>query len=287
MKDLGVKRRRTGIANQVRPTPQNGVVELLARFGVPSQEIIGWKYRGDELTDLGDKYRDYTIVFFGVSDQALATRIFLEDGQNEILFCWQIQIYWKERYDGFIEAMWSAHTSDFLIKVEMGRLDTLSLADSKHLVDGLVLMQWIQERLEETRGGDRNPREIHDLWSDENCIRFAEMVKELLPKWSWAKTNDYDEEFSTPAEWVSEVRQRNGFSALFGDCLALTDDLLLRITDNKLDKADKEPLALACVHAAAELGIAEIYQECGRGLAASTLRNYYRKGLELQRRNRG
>lgn len=133
------------------------------------------------------------------------------------------------------------------------------------------------------RGGDWRDQAIQELWSNSNCKRFADLVRELAPKWNWIKSNDYDPRFSTQQEWVTEVRNRTEFQGLFGGYKRLTDDLLLRVTDTSLSTADREPVALACVHAARELDIMDIYQNCGRPEpAASTLKGYYKRGLRSE-----
>ena len=134
---------------------------------------------------------------------------------------------------------------------------------------------------ETRRGGDRNPKEIQELWNDSNCARFAQLVKELAPKWSWVKSC-YDPQFSSLEVWISEVRDRTEFSAFFGRYKKLTNNLLLRVTSESLSEDDRAPIGLACMHAAHELGIADIYQKHGKPEpASSTLRSYYLRGMKL------
>jgi hypothetical protein len=143
--------------------------------------------------------------------------------------------------------------------------------------------------LETRRGGNKNPQEIKELWTEENYRRFVLLVKELIPKWAWIKSNGYDPAFFfTPQEWITSLRDRLEFSGLFGGYTRLTDDLLQRVTDSNLSMADREPTSLACVHAARELSITDIYKKYGkREPAASTLRTYYKKGKKLLRKNLG
>jgi hypothetical protein len=132
------------------------------------------------------------------------------------------------------------------------------------------------------RGGDRRAKWKKELWSKDNLKRYVRLVRELAPKWTWIKSNDYDPQFSTPQEWVDDLRSRTEFSALFADCKKLTDDLLLRVTDTSLSSTEREPVALACVHAAHELRIIEIYAENGElPPSTRTLRGYYENGVEL------
>ena len=155
------------------------------------------------------------------------------------------------------------------------------IADIIRFAPAFKLCNLVEARLLRI-GGDTRPKEIQELWSDENCKRFALLVKELAPKWGWIKSNDYDPRFSTPENWVSDVRDRSEFPALFDKYEKLTDDLLLRVTNCNLSSADREPVALACAHAMRELGVTEIYQKHkGSEPAASTLRSYYEKGLRL------
>jgi hypothetical protein len=69
-------------------------------------------------------------------------------GEGEkTLDVWHILIYWGGIYDACIEATWSAVIHDFIITMRLGRLDTLDPEVASHLVDGLALLNWVQERL--------------------------------------------------------------------------------------------------------------------------------------------
>ncbi len=132
------------------------------------------------------------------------------------------------------------------------------------------------------RGGDRRKQWKKDLWSEPNLKEYTLLVKELAPKWIWLKSNEYDPNFSTPQEWVDDVRQRRDFKGLLGQYKKLTDALLLRVTDGSLSESQREPTPLACFHAAHELGIIEAYERNGEDPPpVNTLVDYYTKGLKL------
>lgn len=141
--------------------------------------------------------------------------------------------------------------------------------------------QW--EAVRKGRGGDQSPEWLKELWSNDNLKKYASMVKDLAPKWLWVKSNGYDSHFfSTPQEWVIELRQRSEFAGLFGSYRRLTDDLLLRITDIGLSEADRQPIPLACLHAAHEFEIIDKYKTNQDRLPpVGTLRKKYLKGAAL------
>jgi hypothetical protein len=112
-------------------------------------------------------------------------------------------------------------------------------------------------------GGDQRPEWKKELWSEDKLVQFTLLVKGLAPKWKWIKSNDYDPSFFKPQEWVDELRKRPEFSGLFSTYKELTDNLLLRVTDNNLSEADRQPVPLACVHAAHELGVIKTYIQNG------------------------
>jgi hypothetical protein len=137
------------------------------------------------------------------------------------------------------------------------------------------------------RGGDQRPEWKKELWSEDKVRQFALLVKELTPKWRWIKSNDYDPSFFKPHEWIDELRKRPDFSGLFSAYKELTDDLLLRLTDNNLSEADRQPLRLACMHAAHELGVVKRYIQNGKKPpSVNTLIDWYKKGLKLIPKNR-
>jgi hypothetical protein len=138
------------------------------------------------------------------------------------------------------------------------------------------------------RGGDQRPEWKKGLWSEDKLVQFTLLVKELAPKWKWIKSNDYDPSFFNPQEWVDELRKRPEFSGLFSTYKKLTDNLLLRVTDNNLSEADRQPRHLACVHAAHELEIIETYIQNGeKPPPISTLVDQYKVGLKLISKHQG
>lgn len=171
------------------------------------------------------------------------------------------------------------------IEMAIGRPPALILANTlpeqyeqvtKDFAPGMRLLSEVSFK---TRGGNRNDILIQELWSESNCKRFARLVDELAPKWKWIKSNDFDPSFSSPQKWVTEVRERAEFSALFNNCNRLTDDLLLQVTNNELSKRYRQPKALALIHAARELGIMDVYLKLDMSEpAVGTLSGYYQKG---------
>lgn len=195
----------------------------------------------------------------------------------------------------FIEAQWDGVQLDRVSLVNFAGLKPHQhMAAAAELSKGIALLFHRDEistvalEVRKGRGGDRNPKEIQDLWDDSNCERFAALIKILAPKWRWIKSNDYDPKFSASQEWVAAVRERSEFLGLFGEYQRITDDLLLRVTDESLSVTDREPLGLACAHASRELGIKDVYQRHGKDEpSASTLREYYKKGLKLLAKQSG
>lgn len=160
----GIKRSMMGTGYAVVPTPDNPIVQLLSEHGVPASRIIGLRYTGDAFQALNtNKYNDYIVVFFGVSsDENLPTRIFFENKDGTSIFCWQVQISWRDsdvNSGAYIEAVWSEAEHDYVVSIQMGYLDTLDKEAGKHLAEGLSLLLLIKDRLR--RHGDTRP---YDPW---------------------------------------------------------------------------------------------------------------------------
>jgi hypothetical protein len=295
MEDDRIKRCRMGTAYLVEPTPNSLVVPLLAQYGVPRARIVGYMYKGDEFQDLdADKYRDYSVAFFGVSpDEGLPTRFIFGREDEKTLDVWHIVIYWRDVYDACIQASWSEEHRDFIVTMQLGRLDTLNPKAAKCLADGFALLLWAQERMTPPRGGDRRPQEIQQLWVNEEVLkRYALLVDEIAPVWTTVKglAHHCDSEDSQK-EWVSSLLERRAIKNLIADYPKLTEHVLRRAVDNTLKKIDREPRQLAYFHAALELevningdtlSIMDAYLKYeDKPPAPSTLKTLYDKGKAL------
>jgi hypothetical protein len=118
-------------------------------------------------------------------------------------------------------------------------------------------------------GGDNRSRYN---WEDpENLMSFASKVEELSPLWKYIK-RFYNTNCDDPG-WASMLRESSKFKALAGQHGVVPDDLLRRITNQSLNKREREPLTLALEHARRLLGIPEY--------KSGTLRPYYESGKKL------
>jgi hypothetical protein len=200
-----------------------------------------------------------------------------ESAQRFIVEFWRCRIY-LDQSSLCLEMLWQGDTvgwnEHILSRPFESSTQYLRVAKAAKLRDVLLTIT--------RRGGDRSPKEIQEYWNDANCKRFAMLVTELAPKWAWLKSN-YGPNFSTPLEWIEEIRERDGFPGLFRGYKRLTNDLLLRVTDSTLTSTDREPMSLAYLHSARELGICDMYQKYGKPEpTVSTLSVYYLRGKKLQ-----
>jgi hypothetical protein len=155
------------------------------------------------------------------------------------------------------------------------------VADAHRFAAAFKLCNLVDAQLGERRGGDRRPKWKKDLWSDDTLRRYALLVKKLATDWEWIKST-YEPYSPDSSTWLEELFTMPMFKSMLEVYPKLTRNLLSRITDDALSSRDREPIGLACVHAAHELGITEIYTENGETLPpVKTLREYYEKGLKL------
>lgn len=133
------------------------------------------------------------------------------------------------------------------------------------------------------KGGDQRPESVRTVW-DKYLVRFSVKVDELLPLWKHIK------EFCEPSDinWNESFRNHSCEDVCDSYSKtpeALPDELLLRANDKKLTKRDREPLALACLHAAHLLGITRAYIALGkRPPKIETLRRRYHESKRLRAR---
>lgn len=154
------------------------------------------------------------------------------------------------------------------------------VADAIRFAPAFRLCNLVEASLNERRGGDRRPKWKRECWSNDTLNRYATLVKKLATDWEWIKST-YEPYSPDSATWLDEIFTMPVFNSMLQVYPKLTRDLLMRIADDTLSARDREPIALACVHAAYELGIAEIYKQNGDSLPqAQTLREYYEKGLK-------
>lgn len=109
------------------------------------------------------------------------------------------------------------------------------------------------------RGGDKRPQEIQRLWSDDETLKgFARLVEELLPSWKWIKANvDSSASMSSDRqqEWTSEMWKRDEIKPFAAKHPRFTKEILGRAVDNTINKTHREPVPLACYHAALEFEV--------------------------------
>jgi hypothetical protein len=171
------------------------------------------------------------------------------------------------------------------------------LAEMRRLEKGYKLMLELWDEVS-GRGGDRRSEVIQQVWSTDNILwGFARYVGEILPSWKWIKANvDSSASMSLDRqkEWVSEMWQREEIKSFAAKRPKFTEEVLARAVDSTLKKADREPVALACFHAALEFKVkiddeissimdAHLKYE-GKKPAPSTLVSYYKKGRPLLKR---
>jgi hypothetical protein len=251
-----------------------------------------------------DKFKDYVYAYLGViadeNDPSKGktkggVRLVLPDGKSIVIYAWGTVLIARNIITKLV-TLWDASLqphfptlpvterrigwSHAFINMSMSRPNDLKILASGFELFGPDSIE-LTELTVKRRGGDQRPKWKKELWSRDSLKRYAILVKDLAPKWSWVKSNEYDSKFFAPQEWVDEVRKRPEFAGLFGNSNRLTDDLLLRITDSNLSDTDREPTALACIHAAYELGIIDRYAENAESPSAETLRDYYLKGVKL------
>jgi hypothetical protein len=194
-------------------------------------------------------------------------------------YCWQIQIFWKN-WPGWIEALWREKHSNYEVVTIWGGLGQLNGQIAAAMNEGMNLLLLVSERLKtRKRSGDTRPEEIKKLWSNEDNLRtFATLVKQLAVHWEWIKST-YEPYSPDSTTWLQELPTMPMFKTMCNSYPKLTSELLSRAADNNLSSRDREPVALACVHAFHELGFADIYAGNGQPEpTAETLRSYYEKG---------
>jgi hypothetical protein len=131
------------------------------------------------------------------------------------------------------------------------------------------------------RGGDQRAKWKKDLWSDDFLKKYASYVKKLANDWEWIKST-YQSYIPDSTAWLDDIFTMPMFKSMLQVYPKLTRDLLLRIADESLSARDREPIGLACMHAAYEMNIAETYKENSEPVPPSkTLREQYEKGMRL------
>lgn len=123
-----------------------------------------------------------------------------------------------------------------------------------------------KERMNARKRGGGNRSKFN--WTDEECKRFAGEVD----KWHglWKFIVKFYQQNSDDNQWMASLKEQSKFRSLTVHCTALTDKLLARVADWKLDKRKREPLALAFEHARRELHLPPH--------SVLSLERYYRKG---------
>jgi hypothetical protein len=266
----------------VKPDQGNPVVYLLKDYGIPYDRIWGRYSTGDDFT-LEKRFADYEIYFFGISStEEIPHPQLAWQAEGEEYDCWQIRIYWKDYY-GCIDAMWREDCDHYEVVTIWGSLGQLDMQTAAAMNEGMNLLFLVTQKMEiKKRGGDTRPEEIKRLWSNEDNLKiFAALVKNLAVDWEWIKST-YEPYSPDSSTWLQEMPTMRMFETMCSSYPKLTSELLSRVANNTLSPRDREPVALACVHAFHESGFADIYARNKQPEpTAETLRGYYEKGVAL------
>lgn len=144
-------------------------------------------------------------------------------------------------------------------------------------------------------GGDWRDQAIQKMWAAPDTLSsYAKMVDQLWSTWRFIKSNifwkgEVDEE--KRRDWVAKMWEDATIKAFAAKHSKFTQDLLARAVDYGEKEVNREPLALACFHAALEfktsingesISIVDLYLKCQRPEPSpSTLATYYKKGASL------
>jgi hypothetical protein len=290
------KRRQIGWSESVSPLPDNQVIDLLAAYGIPSTRIYGQRCTGFDLTNK-EEFEDYDVYIYGISkDEQLPRTLFdwITDGGRGY-YCWQIQIYWR-KYPTRIEALWCELCGTYHVNTDWGNLTELDARLVKGMNEGMkILLEIVERRAIIMSGGDTRQPEIKQMWADNDVLKgYARLVEELRPTWRWIKANvDATASMSLERqqEWASDMWERDEIKPFTAKHPRFTKDVLARAVDSTISKAHREPVPLACHHAALEFEVsingeyltiidAHLKYE-GKKPSPSTLVSYYRTGCTL------
>lgn len=263
--------------------------------------------------DVADEFADFTIELFGLKGEPLqesdmnppiqrqvgrvryanvdssniemnaGLHFYVKDelGNELTILAWRWRVFMNDS-SLCLENLWHQLSGwiPFVLGIKYDNPEKM-VADMVRFAPAFRLCNLLEAVLGEKRGGDRRPKWKRDLWSEDVLKRYASLVKKLATDWEWIK-GTYEPYRPDSSTWLEEIATMPVFNAMLQAYPRLTRDLLLRIADDNLNSRDREPIGLACVHAAYELGITETYGENDEALPlAKTLREYYEKGLRL------
>lgn len=246
---------------------------------------------------------DYQLVYFPPNRERLVIHVWgalliARHVETRLLMIWHVGELrgnlGTRSYNAALKRMPKPHWWTELFNVSLSRPnDLIKLARGFELLDG---------DLEITKpGGDTRTQEIQQMWADVDILKgYARFVGELLSSWKWIKANvDLSASMSLDRQqkWVSEMWQRDEIKSFAAKHPKFTEKILARAVDNGLNKAHRQPVPLACFHAALEfevtingetLSIMDAYlkyegskKNKRNELSPSTLVTYYGKGCDL------
>ncbi|HKQ04829.1 MAG TPA: hypothetical protein VJ464_06835 [Blastocatellia bacterium] len=292
---------------------------LLIKFGFPADATpVVLSYAGVEFNT---RYKDFRIEFFGTSggswpsgedrpanvkdDLRAMAHIISQLPDNlsggipslTLTNIWRGRLFMRDS-NLYVEQLWNTHDKRFgrLIcnVIENDDLDAKKITPQVIKIAGGLALFSLQPPVPQ-RGGDWRNQAIQKMWADTEMLkRFAILVDELLPTWKFIKSSVYwkgQGGVDRRREWVSEMWRRDEIKLFVAKFPKFTEDLLARAVDPNRKQVNREPLALACYHAALELhtnfnneqlSIMDLYVKCEQAKPSpSTLKAYYKKGTPL------
>lgn len=266
--------------------PGNDFDDEFADFTI---ELFGLKGEPLQESDLDPPARRQVgrVRYANVNSASIAMKAGLqfyvrdENGKELTVLAWRWRVFMNDS-SLCLENLWHGLSGwvPFVLGIKYDNPEKM-VADLARFAPALKLCNLLDAELGERRGGDRRPKWKRDLWSEDMLKRYALLVKKLATDWEWIK-GTYEPYTPDSSKWLEEIFTMPMFNAMLQAYPKLTRELLLRIADNDLNPRDREPIGLACVHAAHELSIEVIYGENNESLPpAKTLREYYEKGLKL------
>jgi hypothetical protein len=256
---------------------------------IPSFRFFAWSNPPGP-SFVSHDFRAYNVQLWRIRTYKLGEKTFEEDSYHPFLSGWEKTIRGIKRvpdgyaYERMLEALALLNGDRTGITNGANEEATTSLE---------------REVTQTQRGGDQRASEIKQLWANEDNLKgFARLAKKLQPTWRMIKSNVDSirilQSQELAEEWVSNMWENRDEVRIFASRYpAFTRELLSRAVDKTLKKVNREPVTLACYHAALEfkanvngerLSIVDVYLKYDKDKqlpAPTTLRTYYSVGLSL------
>lgn len=142
-----------------KPAPNETIVYLLERYGIPYDRIYGRFAKGDSFTS-DNRFGNYAVRLVGVStDEELPQPLLAWQLHGEEYYCWQIVIRCKD-YPGLIDATWREEYDHYEVVTIWGSLKWMNSQTVALMDEGLKLLLLISERMIKVMRGGTAPWQI-------------------------------------------------------------------------------------------------------------------------------